>query len=185
MQYLCDKYAPESPLYPKDAKQRAIVNHRLLFNMQFYYKNIGSYAVSVNRLANHFAFDFITYFSYDFIQQIAPMFYDVPRDEMALKKVNLSLAAFEEYLKRSQTKYAAANTMTIADLGLVAGTLPLEAIDFSLDKYPLVAKWYSTFKQEYPELWAIGNDGKNVLADLEKNPPDLSKLNHPLYPKRK
>lgn len=46
MQYLCDKYAPDSPLYPKEPKQRAIVNHRLLFNMQYYYRSIFPYAVS-------------------------------------------------------------------------------------------------------------------------------------------
>lgn len=109
----------------------------------------------------------------------------MPRDELALKKVNLALAAFETYLSKGQTKYAAADHLTIADLGLVAGTLSLESIGFSLKDYPLVEKWYATFKQEYPELWAIANEGMQVIADFEKSPPDLSKLNHPLYPKRK
>lgn len=45
MQYLCDQYAPNSPLYPKEAKQRAVVNHRLCFNMGFYYNYISQYAV--------------------------------------------------------------------------------------------------------------------------------------------
>lgn len=47
MQYIIDKYAPDSPLYPKDPKARALVNHRLYFNMAFYYSSIGAYAVTM------------------------------------------------------------------------------------------------------------------------------------------
>lgn len=45
MQYLCDQYAAENPIYPKEAKQRALVNHRLCFNAAFYYNYISQYAV--------------------------------------------------------------------------------------------------------------------------------------------
>lgn len=113
------------------------------------------------------------------------MFFDYPRSPLGLQKVNLALNAFETYLTRTQTKYAAANHLTVADLALVAGTLPLESINFSLKDYPLVQDWYQTFKKEYPELWEIAESGMKILADLEKNPPDLSKLNHPLHPVRK
>lgn len=97
----------------------------------------------------------------------------------------MALNVFEIYLKQSGTKYAAADHLTIADFGLIAGTLSLESIAFSLKEYPLIEKWYATFKEEYPELWSIANEGMKVIADFEKSPPDLSKLNHPLYPKRK
>lgn len=47
IQYVFDKYAPKgSPYYPLDVKQRALVNHRMLFNSCFYYKTIFEYAVS-------------------------------------------------------------------------------------------------------------------------------------------
>lgn len=46
IQYLFDKYSPEgSPFYPKDAKQRAIANHRMIFNSCLYYNAIAAYVV--------------------------------------------------------------------------------------------------------------------------------------------
>lgn len=104
---------------------------------------------------------------------------------MGKKKVELALNAFETYLKRTSTKYAAGNTMTIADVALAAGTCPLEAIGYKFDHYPLVTKWYATFKAENPQVWEVGQACVDEIARFEKNPPDLSKLNHPLHPKRK
>lgn len=46
LQYLGDKYDTTGKLYPKDAKARAIVNHRLCFNLAMYYRNISEYVVS-------------------------------------------------------------------------------------------------------------------------------------------
>lgn len=50
MQYLCDQYAPENPIYPKEPKKRALVNHRMLFNMAFYYNYISQYAVTFQHI---------------------------------------------------------------------------------------------------------------------------------------
>ncbi|XP_055679965.1 glutathione S-transferase 1-1 [Lutzomyia longipalpis] len=160
LQYLCDKYRPDSELYPKDPKARAIVNHRLNFNSSFYYSSISMYVM-------------------------APIFFDYPRTPIGLKKLNISLATFETYLKRSGTKYAAADHLTIADFPLVTATLCLEAIGFSLDEYPLVKAWYGNFKQQHPDLWAIGEAGMKEITEFEKNPPDLSGMNHPIHPIRK
>ncbi|XP_075146573.1 GST-containing FLYWCH zinc-finger protein isoform X2 [Haematobia irritans] len=160
MQYLCDKYGPDSPIYPKDAKERALVNHRLCFNMAFYYSSIGAYTM-------------------------APIFFDYERTEMGLKKVQNALSVFETYLKTLGTKYAASNSLTIADFGLVSATLCLEAIGFDLSGYPLITKWYQTFKKEYPQYWEIANGGMQEIIEFERNPPDLSHMNHPFHPTRK
>lgn len=119
--------------------------------------------------------------------QMAPIFFDYPmfRGEVGKKKVELALNALETYLKITNTKYAAADNLTIGDIALVAGTLPLEAIGYKFEHYPLVTKWYNTFKAENPELWKIAQSGVDEIAEYEKNPPDLSKLNHPLHPPRK
>lgn len=118
---------------------------------------------------------------------MAPIFFDYGflRGELGKKKVELALNAFETYLKNSNTKYAAGDNLTIADCALVAGTIPLEAIGYKFDHYPLVTKWYNTFKSENAGLWEIAKSGLDEIAEYEKNPPDLSKLNHPLHPPRK
>lgn len=118
---------------------------------------------------------------------MAPIFFDYPflRNELGKKKVELALNAFETYLTTTNTKYAAGDNLTIADVALVAGTLPLEGIGYKFDHYPLVSAWYKTFKTENPALWAIAQTGVDEIAAFEANPPDLSKLNHPLHPVRK
>ncbi|XP_045496277.1 glutathione S-transferase 1 isoform X2 [Colias croceus] len=110
LQYLCDKYQPQSELYPKDPKARAIVNHRLCFNLSTYYANISAYTM-------------------------APIFFDYQRTDLGLKKVHIALDVFETYLQRLGTKYAAANQLTIADFQLINSTMTLEAIDFDFSKY--------------------------------------------------
>ncbi|KAH8278613.1 hypothetical protein KR018_006014 [Drosophila ironensis] len=160
MQYLCDKYAPDSSLYPQEVNQRALINQRLCFNMGFYYAPISAHSM-------------------------APIFFDYQRTPMSLKKVENALEVFETYLERTGTKYVAADHITIADFALISATLCLEAIDFDLLQYPLVHKWYTTFKEEFPQLWEIGNSGMQEISAFDQNPPDLSHMDHPFHPTRK
>ncbi|KAF4525758.1 hypothetical protein B566_EDAN002020, partial [Ephemera danica] len=46
MQYLCECHGGEAgtKLYPRDPKQRAIVNQRLAYNMSSFYKNVGEFS---------------------------------------------------------------------------------------------------------------------------------------------
>ena len=115
---------------------------------------------------------------------MAPIFFDYQRTPMGLKKVHIALNAFETYLQRSGTKYAAGNNLTIADFPLVTATLCLEAINFSIDEYPLIKNWYEMFKTEHPDLWNIGKGGLIEIAHFESNPPDLSAMKHPIHPVR-
>uniref|UniRef100_A0A336LSK7 glutathione transferase n=1 Tax=Culicoides sonorensis TaxID=179676 RepID=A0A336LSK7_CULSO len=160
LQYLMDKYAPDNELYPKDPVKRALVNHRLCFNLAYFYPAVGEYSM-------------------------APIFWDFQRTPEGLKKLNICLNTFETYLKTTNTKYVAGNQLTIADFPLVTSMVCLEAIKFKLDSFPLIKTWYETFKKEYPALWEICAEGMKVIEHFEKNPPDLTHLNHPLFPAKK
>ncbi|XP_043268480.1 glutathione S-transferase 1 [Venturia canescens] len=160
LQYLGDKYDASGKMYPKDPKARAIVNHRLCFNLAMYYKNISEYVM-------------------------APIFFDYERTPLALKKLKMALDVFETYLEREKTRFAASNDLTLADFPLITATMCLEAIDFSLESWPLVKKWYENFKADYPELWEIAAAGMREISEFEKNPPDLSHMEHPIHPVRK
>lgn len=116
---------------------------------------------------------------------MAPIFFDYPRNEHGRKKVYIALEAFETYLERHGTKYAAGNELTIADLPLVASTMCLEAIGFKFNDYPLIVQWYATFKSENPKLWEICAGGMKEIEEFNKNPPDLSHMEHPIHPIRK
>ncbi|CAK9829830.1 Glutathione S-transferase 1 [Anthophora retusa] len=160
LQYLGDKYDTTGKLYPKDPKARAIINHRLCFNLAMYYRNISEYVM-------------------------APIFFDYERTPLGLKKVTMALEVFNTYLQRDNLEYAAGNTLTIADFPLITATMCLEAIDFKLSEWPCVEKWYNNFKQKHSELWEIAEKGMGEISHYEKNPPDLSDMEHPIHPIRK
>nr|UUV68092.1 glutathione S-transferase [Dendroctonus rhizophagus] len=160
LQYLADKYPNDQTLYPKDVRERALVNHRLCFDLSTYYKHICDYAVN-------------------------PLLFDYQKTPLSLKKTQIALSNFNTYLERTGTKYAATNNVTIADFQLVTSTMCLEAIKFDLSEYPLIQKWYSTYKQENPALWKIVEPSVQILGYLVNNPPDLSKMDHPIHPIRK
>lgn len=159
LQYLCDMYDTAGKFYPKDPKARAIVNHRLCFNLAMYYKNIVEYAV-------------------------APIYFDYQRTPMGLKKTKMALDVFNKYLQQGNSEYAAGNTLTIADFALIASTMSLEAIDFKLNDWPYVEKWYNNYKKKHPELWAVVAECLEMVKYFVKNPMDLSHLKHPLHPIR-
>lgn len=75
MQYLCDKYAPESPAYPKDPQLRALVNHRLCYNMAHFYSAVAPYTLApiffeVNRFLSQKTFIDLNRFPFYSIQEM-------------------------------------------------------------------------------------------------------------------
>lgn len=41
----------------------------------------------------------------------------------------------------------------------------LEGASFDLNPWPLIQQWYDNFKRENPELWAIAQEGLEVLLN--------------------
>lgn len=100
-------------------------------------------------------------------------------------RIDSALSVFETYLSTTNTKYAAGDNLTIADMALMSTTLVLEACEIEFDNFPLVTTWYGTFKDENPDLWEIVQAGIDEINAIFKNPPDVSQMNHPIHPMRK
>lgn len=73
------------------------------------------------------------------------------------------MAIFEAYLERENSKYAAGNSMTIADFVFINEIARLEAVKLDLSAYPRIKKYYTLFKKEQPELWDIAKEGHDIL----------------------
>lgn len=116
---------------------------------------------------------------------MAPIFFDYPRDAAGMKRVKMALSTFETYLKQYNTKYAAGDHVTLGDFALISGTICLEGIGFDLSEWPVVKKWYENFKTEQPQFWAIAEEFLKWIVEFNTNPPDMSKMNHPIHPKKK
>lgn len=110
-------------MYPKDAEKRAVVNQRLYFDQGTLYQRFGDY----------------------YYPQI---FAKAPADPALLKKLEDAVGFLNTFLEK--TTYAAGETLTLADISLVATVSTLDVAAFDLSKYPNVLKWYAKCKATTP-----------------------------------
>ena len=130
MVYLAEKYAKTDSLYPKCPKKRAVINQRLYFDMGTLYKSFADY----------------------YYPQI---FAKAPADPELYKKMETAFDFLNTFLDGQA--YAAGDSLTLADIALVATVSTFEVAGFDFSKYPNVAKWYENCKKVTPgfeENWA-------------------------------
>lgn len=135
--YLTDAKAHGSPLYPTEAKARAIVDQRLYFDAGTLWPRIMAIAY--------------------------PAFFagatTIPDD-----KRKALVEAFEylnTYLQGNN--WVAGNHVTIADLAILASVSSVHRAGFSLAKYANVAAWYERTKS-LPG-WAENDEGAKIYGD--------------------
>lgn len=121
--YLVDKYAKNDSLYPKDPKQRAIVNQRLYFDM--------------GTLSQRYS-------EYFYPQVMAKQ----PADPEKKKKCYEALEYLNTFLEGNT--YVAGNSLTIADMTLVTTISNYEAVGLDFSKYSNISKWYAKCKASIP-----------------------------------
>ncbi|KAJ6647487.1 Glutathione S-transferase 1, isoform C [Pseudolycoriella hygida] len=121
--YLVEKYGKTDSLYPKDAAKRALVNQRMYFDMGTLYDRFATY----------------------YYPQI---FAKAPANPENFKKMEEAVGFLNTFLE-GQT-YAAGDSLTLADITLVATISSYDLAGFDLSKYPNVAKWYSNCKATVP-----------------------------------
>ncbi|XP_075148968.1 glutathione S-transferase 1-1-like [Haematobia irritans] len=122
--YLAEVYDKTGQLYPKVPKTKAIINQRLYFDMDVFYKSfIGYYFPIIMR--------------------------NQPGDPEKLKQVHTAFEYLETFLT-AKPYVADTDTYTIADIALVTTMINYEAAGFDYSQYSNVSKWYDHCKLVIP-----------------------------------
>ncbi|CAG2119676.1 unnamed protein product [Medioppia subpectinata] len=131
MQYLCNQYRPDSTLYPREPKARALVDRWLNFDITL--MESSKQGVLWKLLTGA----------------------DPPAEKVLAFKHNLKL--FDQLL--GDNHYATgAQHLTFADLSLLATTSILLAIQYDLSDCPNVERYLNTLSQELPYFASINLD---------------------------
>lgn len=128
--YLVEKYGKTDSLYPKCPKKRAVINQRLYFDLGTLYQSFANY----------------------YYPQV---FAKAPADPEAFKKIEAAFEFLNIFLEGQE--YAAGDSLTVADIALVASVSTFEVAGFDISKYANVNKWYENAKKVTPgweENWA-------------------------------
>eukprot|EP00102_Acyrthosiphon_pisum_P025075 XP_016662285.1 PREDICTED: uncharacterized protein LOC100574427 [Acyrthosiphon pisum] len=140
--YLVQTYGEDnSPLFPEDKKKQALINQRLQFDMGTLYA--------------------------PFVNQYSPwMFFKIPRTEYKEKKLQVGLKFFEDLLRDS---WAAGDSMTVADVALVASISTIKAVGVDLTKYTNISKWFQNCKATIKGYNEANNEGIEVVKTMVAN----------------
>ncbi|PNF22940.1 Glutathione S-transferase 1-1 [Cryptotermes secundus] len=140
--YLVEQYAKDDSLYPKEAKKRALVNHKLYFD-----------ATTLNQR-------FLNYY-------VPIMFEGAEPVPAQYKKLEEAYEIFDKFLE-GQT-WAAGDHLTIADLALVATVSSAEILGFDITKYPNVSKWFAKAKKSIPKYEELNHAGCLKFKEMYEN----------------
>ncbi|GFW99661.1 glutathione S-transferase 1, isoform C [Trichonephila clavipes] len=140
--YLANKYAPENPVYPKDPKERAVVDRMLYFDIGTLYKAEGEYLYP-------------------------QLFRGQPADPEKAEAFKKALALLEEFL--SKTSYVAGNHITLADFSILASLSFAEVADYSYADYPKITAWLQKLKSEIPSYKEINDIPLQQFKDFLKS----------------
>lgn len=140
--YLVNKYAPDSPVYPKEPKARAIVDRMLYFDIGTLYKAEG-----------------------DFLYP--QLFMGKPADAEKEESFKKALVLLEGFLEK--TPYVAGDHLTLADFSIVASLSFAEVADYSFDPYPKITAWLKTMKSEVPNYKEINDVPLNEFKEFLKS----------------
>ncbi|KAL7043596.1 hypothetical protein ACKWTF_001589 [Chironomus riparius] len=126
--YLVEKYAKDDHLYPKDPQKRATVNCRLYFDAGTLFKRFAEF----------------------YYPQILQKY---PADKDKLKLFLEAMNILETFL--TDHKYVAnTETMTVADIAVVATIHACELSGYKLSKHPNIHRWYGLMKKTCPG-WSV------------------------------
>jgi len=127
MTYLANQYAPNSSLYPKDAKKRAVIDRVLQFDDGTLNQSFREYiAIPVLRQGKGLK----------------------DLDPEKEKKVREALKLLDDSL--ANQKYVAGNELSLADLSVLAGMTVVDAFNYDISEFKNVTEWNNRLKSELP-----------------------------------
>jgi len=137
IQYLCNKYAPDSDLYPKEPKSRAQVDRMLNFD-------IGSFFPSIRDAI------FVKFFR------------NAEPTEEAVEKLKTNLKLLDTFI--GDNGYVAGKHVTIADISILSGATAFTIANYDLIDYPNVKEWYERIQIELPYFAELNEKAKKDFA---------------------
>uniref|UniRef100_A0A1W7RAF5 Glutathione S-transferase 1 n=1 Tax=Hadrurus spadix TaxID=141984 RepID=A0A1W7RAF5_9SCOR len=130
--YLVNQYAPDSELYPKNPKKRALVDRLLYFDIGTLYKALADCVYGT-------------------------IFKGEPRDPEKEATLKTTVQVLEDFLEKSP--YVAGDKLSLADISII-GTLSnarmfAEAIDFDFSAFPHIQAWAKKVKEQLPNYQEV------------------------------
>ncbi|CAG2170514.1 unnamed protein product [Oppiella nova] len=140
MQYLCNRYAPDSPLYPTEPKKRALVDRWLNYDLSVF---------SALR------------------ESLLPKFMGSEMSEENKTKFNDTIKLLDQLI--GNNKYVTGSGLTIADLSLLATTSLLIIFDMDLSPYPNFKTWLTGLSEELPYYDEINKfENEDIMGFMAK-----------------
>lgn len=136
--YLVDQYGKNDSLYPKDPKQRALIDQRLYFDASTLYQRFGDLYYPM-------------------------MFGGAPFDQSKKEKLDEAFGFLNTFLE-GQT-WVAGPKLTIADISIAASVSTCEAVGYPIKNYPNVYKWYERAQKEIPG-YSVNAEGTEIFKKL-------------------
>lgn len=121
--YLVEKYGKDDSLYPKDPQKQAVINQCLHFDMGVLYNS------------------FLAYYSPQFLLR-------KPADPEKFIKVETAFDFLNTFLENQE--YFAGEEYTIADIVILGTVSTFDVMNFKLNSYPNVDRWYKNVQKKTP-----------------------------------
>lgn len=139
--YLAQQYGKDDSLYPKDPKKRALVDARLYFDIGTLAQRFGEYFYPV-------------------------LFAGASFDPAKRTRLEEAYEFLDKFLE-GQT-WVAGDSLTIADIAIVASVSTAEAAGIEISKYPNVTRWFGKAKSAIPGYDELNHSGAMKFKEMVK-----------------
>jgi len=121
--YLVEQYGKDDSLYPKDPQKQALINQLLYFDMGTLYEAIAKYFFPLLRTGK-------------------------PGTQENFEKLVAAFNLLNTFLEGQD--YVAGSQLSVADIVILATVSTTEMVEFDLEQFPNVVRWYKNAQNVTP-----------------------------------